>query len=233
MIPSLLSREGLDAAVSSRAETDGSRVAGAAGRPFRSRPAGDMIGLCTHTVSPKHRVASIAALEGQGIAMDTKERIENQLKLIRGISEQMLSVFTTPEEWTHRVHDRANHPLWFAGHVGSVDDFLMTAVAPERNSVPDGYREKFGMGSRPTSDPADYPPVEEVLAFWRGRRTALLEVLAGLTEEDLPKPCPEGVPEIMTDVASLFEAAVWHEAVHLGQVTVARRHLGHPPMVDR
>jgi hypothetical protein len=164
------------------------------------------------------------------MAESLKDRLESQLKLIRGISEQMLSAFQTPEQWTHQVHDEANHALWFAGHMGTVDNFMLRAVAPGQAGQPEGYQEKFGMGSRPTSDPADYPPVEEVLAFMRDRREKLLGVLAGLSEEDFAKPAPEGTPEFMPDVGSIFEAAVWHEAMHLGQVTIARRHLGHPPM---
>ncbi len=164
--------------------------------------------------------------------MMLKTRLENQLKTIRGISEQALSVFTRPEQWTHQVHDQANHALWFVGHLGTVDDFMIHGLAPERASVPQGYREKFAMGSRPSCDPAAYPPVDEVLAFMRERRETLLAVLAGLDEEALAKPAPAGVPPFVTDVASMFESAVWHEALHLGQVTVARRQLGNPPMAD-
>ena len=158
--------------------------------------------------------------------------LENQLRTIRGITEQMLAAFTTPQQWTHQVHDEANHALWFAGHMGTVDDFLVRAIAPEKASMPAGYQEKFGMGSRPTSNPANYPPVEDVLGFMRDRRETLLGVLAGLEEVDLQKPSPEGMPEFMPNVASMFGSAVWHEALHLGQVTVVRRHLGHPPMAD-
>jgi uncharacterized damage-inducible protein DinB len=164
--------------------------------------------------------------------MSLKGRLESQLKLIRGISEGMLAVFTAPEHWTHQVHDQANHALWFAGHIGTVDNFMIGHLAPEKSSLKEGYREKFGMGSRPTSNPADYPAADDVLAFMRERRQALLEVLAALDEKDLEQPAPEGLPEMISDVASLFETAVWHEALHLGQVTVARRQLGHPPMVD-
>ncbi len=41
--------------------------------------------------------------------MTLKERLANQLHVIRGISEQVLSVFTTPQQWTHQVHEQANH----------------------------------------------------------------------------------------------------------------------------
>ena len=164
--------------------------------------------------------------------IDLKERLRQQLDLIRGISEQTLSVFETPEEWTHQVHPKANHALWFAGHVGIVDNFMLSRISPEKAAEPEGYREKFGMGSRPTSDPSDYPPIEEVLAFMRERRQVVLDVLDALGDDELTMPTPEGTPEFITDVASVFQTAVWHEALHLGQVTVARRALGFAPLVD-
>ena len=162
--------------------------------------------------------------------MSLNQRLENQLNIVRGIAEQMLAAFETPEQWTLQVHDQANHALWFVGHIGTVDDFMLRMVNPEKTSVPDGYREKFGMGSQPTANPDDYPPVEEVFTYWRRQREALLATLAGLSDDDLAKPAPEGGPGFITDVASIFEAATWHEAMHLGQVTIARRALGHAPL---
>lgn len=164
--------------------------------------------------------------------MDLNARLANQLKVVRGISEALLAVFRTPEEWTHQVHPHANHALWFAGHVGTVDNFMIARLDAAKLAEPSGYRERFGMGSRPTANPADYPPAEEVVKFMRERREVLLGILEGLNEGDLQKPAPAGTPEFMRDVASIFEAAAWHEALHAGQVTVARRSLGHPPMVD-
>jgi hypothetical protein len=164
--------------------------------------------------------------------MTLKGRLETQLKLIREISERILSAFHTPEQWTYQVHGQANHALWFAGHIGTVDNFMIARLSPAQVREKAGYRERFAMGSRPTPRPADYPPPAEVLAFMRDRREALLSLLAGLSEDNLAKPSPPGVPDFMPDVASIFQGAVWHEALHAGQVTVARRALGHPPMVD-
>ncbi len=164
--------------------------------------------------------------------MDLNTRLENQLNLVRGISEGLLAVFRTPEQWTHQVHPHANHALWFAGHVGTVDNFMIARLDAAKVAERTGYRERFGMGSRPTANPADYPPPEEVLQFMRERREVLLDILRELSEEELQKPAPPGTPEFMRDVASIFEAAAWHEALHAGQVTIARRSLGHPPMVD-
>ena len=41
-------------------------------------------------------------------------------------------------------------------------------------------------------------------------------------------PCAKELP----DFAAVFETAIWHEGLHCGQITVARRALGFPPLVD-
>jgi len=148
------------------------------------------------------------------------------------VTETFLSAFKTPEQWTLQVHDQANPALWVAGHLGTVDNFMISLLAPEKAVANQEYQAKFGMGSRPTSNPDDYPEVGAVLDFMRERRSVVLEILAGMSEEGMSQPPPKGTPPIMPDVGSIFEMAVWHEALHAGQITVARRALGHPPLAD-
>jgi hypothetical protein len=92
-----------------------------------------------------------------------------------------------------------------------------------------GFAEKFGVGSRPTSEPSDYPPVADVLAFMRDRRAVLLDIFDSLSEEDFAKLTPEGTPSFLADIGSVFETAVWHEGLHSGQLSVTRRSLGFDP----
>ncbi len=162
--------------------------------------------------------------------MSATKRLEARLQGAREFTEQLLSKFNTPEEWTHQVHPKANHALWFAGHMGFADNFFVSLVDPGKAVEKEGYGETFGMGSQPTNNPDDYPSVEDVLAFMRNRREALLGVLADLSDDDLAKPTPEGAPDFLSDVASIFEMAVWHEGIHAGQATVAHRSLGNAPM---
>ena len=113
--------------------------------------------------------------------MNHKDRLKSWLEQSRQTSEQMLASFKTPQEWTHQVHPTANHALWFAGHMSQTDNFIVGIVAPDRKAeVPAGFKEKFGMGSKPTSNPADYPPAEDVLRYFRDRRQALFAELNGL-----------------------------------------------------
>jgi uncharacterized damage-inducible protein DinB len=164
--------------------------------------------------------------------MQVTSVFQRQLATARETSERYLEDFKTPEQWTYQVHDKANHALWFAGHMGQTDNFLISLIAPEKAAAKEGWSEKFGMGSRPTNNPEDYPPVVEVLDYMRDRRRVVMDILAGLAEEDLDRPTPDGAPDFLATVRQVFELAVWHEGIHVGQLTVARRALGHPPLVD-
>ena len=159
-----------------------------------------------------------------------KQRLRRQLVNARQMSERLLKDFKSPEHWTMQVHAGCNHALWFAGHMGYADNFFVSVVAPELATKRPDVDQKFGMGSQPTNQPAEYPPAETVLAFMRERRQTLLDVLDKLTDEDLARPTPEGSPDFLADLASVFEMAIWHEGMHSGQLTVVRRAIGHSPV---
>ncbi len=162
--------------------------------------------------------------------MSLKERLKRQLLAARQTSEGFLSDFKTPEQWVKQVHCEANHALWFAGHMGIVDNFFISVVAPDKAKKEPDMETRFGMGSHPTDRVADYPSVDSVLAFMRERRATLLQVLDEMTDADLATPTPKGTPEFLSDIGSVFETAVWHEGLHSGQLSVTRRALGHKPM---
>ncbi|MEX0866685.1 MAG: DinB family protein [Pirellulales bacterium] len=163
--------------------------------------------------------------------MALKERLRRQLESARQLTDGYLQSLTRPEEWTHQVHPRANHPLWIMGHLAQTDNFLVSLVAPEKALPLPQYQECFGMGSQPTDDLAAYPPVAEVQQTFRERRAAMLELLESITEEDLAAPLPAGTPDFLSDKGSAFEMAVWHEGMHSGQLSVARRSLGYDPLM--
>lgn len=162
--------------------------------------------------------------------MNAKASLKRALKQVRGVSEELLATFDSGTDWTYQVFPGANHALWFAGHMAVVDNHFIAAIDPSRARPLPEFDRAFGKGSRPTNRPEDYPPVDDVLAAMRERRRAFLDLLAGLSDEQLSGPPQPGSPEFMRDVASVFELAVWHEGLHAGQVSVARRALGHGPV---
>lgn len=108
---------------------------------------------------------------------------------------------------------------------------------PSTAHKPAGWDELFWSGSKPTSDSDRYPAESEVLAYFRERRENFLAVLEELSDDELQAPAPAagerspiaGAPNI----GHLFLFAGQHEAMHMGQLTVANRGLGHPPFIGR
>lgn len=162
--------------------------------------------------------------------MDLKQRLQRQLASARQMTEKLLSSLKSPAEWTHQVHPRANHPLWIMGHLAGTDNFLLTLMDPSQGRTLENYQQCFGIGSQPTSDITHYPPLEEVREYFHERRATLLAALDATTEAGLADPLPEGTPEFLSDRGSAFEMAVWHEGMHSGQLSVARRSLGYEPL---
>lgn len=163
--------------------------------------------------------------------MELKERFKQQLIHARTMSERMLADFKTPEQWTHQVQPGANHALWFAGHMASSDNFFISILAAKRAKDMCEHNRLFGVGSQPVNDPSLYPAPEQVLAEMHERRQVLLDILDSLSEADFAQKTPEGTPDFLGDIAAVFETAIWHEGVHTGQLSIARRAIGCGPVM--
>lgn len=163
--------------------------------------------------------------------MTTLQRLILGIDNARKFSVGLLSSFKTREEWTHQLFPGANHALWFAGHMANVDNSFLKRVVPEQGVERPEYVELFGRGSKPSPNPGDYPPPEEVMAFFRERRQRLSAALSDFTENDLAKPLPHGFPPFIPDFGQFFAFLAWHEGLHAGQISMVRRALGHPPIV--
>ncbi|MCC9608801.1 DinB family protein [Blastopirellula sp. JC732] len=162
--------------------------------------------------------------------MTPKERLRKRLIAAREFTERLLQDFHTPEEWTQQVCHQTNHALWIAGHLALMDNFFLSQIAPDKAEPRDEYQLLFGVGSHPVADPDQYPAAEEVLAYLRQRRAALMAAFDEITEEGMSAAAPAGSPDFLNDVGAVFETAVWHEGMHTGQLSVVRRSLGHEPI---
>ncbi len=166
--------------------------------------------------------------------MKLAQRLLLQLQFGRNFFDLLLADFKTPEQWTHQVCPGGNHALWIVGHLANSDNAIVGMIAPEKKVEGPAFTAKFRAGTQPTGNPSDYPPAEEVLAYWRERRQALASVVEGLTDADLEKPLPQGSPLAarLPDAGGLVSFISFHEGMHAGQLTMARRALGFKPVVD-
>lgn len=162
--------------------------------------------------------------------MNLAERIVAQWTIVRDMSENLLADFETPEQWTRQLAPGTNHALWFAGHMSMADNSIIGMIDADRTKPMEEWNSAFNMGSQPTNNPDDYPPPAEVLDQMRERRGVLLELLLGLSDEQLTAPSNAFESMGQKDLGGLLEMMVWHEALHAGQISSIRRSLGHDPI---
>ena len=160
------------------------------------------------------------------------ERLKHQLEAARAFTSRILEDFRRPQDWVAQVCNQSNHALWFVGHMATTDNFFISLLAPEKAEPRAHYQELFALGSTPSPNLEDYPPVDEVRAYMDERRQTLLQILDRLSDAEMATKTPEGTPDFLADYGQVFETAIWHEGLHSGQLTMVRRSLGHKPTMQ-
>ena len=122
-----------------------------------------------------------------------------------------------------------NHPTWIAGHLVYAEANLTSHILFGQENPLIGWKELFGRGSEPSSEPEKYPPLKDLLAQWDEVRAGTLKILDTLSDEDLDQPSanpPEGREEFFGTYGKVFSAIALHTLMHRGQVADARRAAG-------
>ncbi len=148
-------------------------------------------------------------------------------------SRQALTGFldTIPEDkWCHQAVDGCNHPMWIVGHLAWTDDYFLQKLGGKLSALPADWGEKFGMGSAPSSDAGSYPPVSQIREQFNNLRETVLTWYGGLSEEQLSASLPEELAGFAPNHASWAGTVAWHEGMHAGQLTFARKSLGMTPV---
>jgi uncharacterized damage-inducible protein DinB len=166
--------------------------------------------------------------------MDFRDHARYAMIAQRTFTERLLEAFTTRDDFLYQSHPQANHALWIVAHLALADNFFAARFRPEVGRKPDGWDQLFWFGSQLQTDPSVYPDHAEALAYLRDRREVLMKVFDEVTDDELLAPAPvagersplAGAPNI--GHAFLFVSR--HEAIHGGQLTVARRGLGNAPL---
>jgi uncharacterized damage-inducible protein DinB len=183
-------------------------------------------------LSPKY--ASSTGPPSAPLLLDLKAHAFSSLYLARRLTRSMLEDFNTLHDWFYQAHASANHALWIVGHLGLADNAFASKFRPMRGNQPEGWKELFWSGSQPLSTPELYPPIDEVLAYFDDRRETLLQVLKEMSSEELSSPAPPAEAQSpiagAPNIGQVFFFIAYHEGLHCGQLSVARRGLGHVPV---
>jgi hypothetical protein len=124
-----------------------------------------------------------------------------------------------------------NHPMWVLGHLAWSEGDIIQRCMLGRPSPLGRWKDLFGMGSEPSTDPSRYPAFDEVLTEFKKLRAETLKVLGELTDDDLDQPskgCPPEMQQFLGTFGQCFLIAVANTMNHRGQVADARRAAGRP-----
>lgn len=134
------------------------------------------------------------------------------------------------DAWMHVPVPDGNHATWIAGHLAWEDDNILSSLVEGRGSkLAQPWHHRFAQGSKPTSDPDDYPGQGEIRAALDAFREELIGFFSASIDR-LAEPLPEGMHAFARDLAALMPALACHEMVHVGQLTVIRKSLQLPPV---
>lgn len=120
-----------------------------------------------------------------------------------------------------------NHPAWTLSHLNAYAGVLLSMLDDPSVPTADAEMERFGYGTTPVPNPAEYATKPELLDRFRERNARLAEVVAEKYAAYFPRPAPEKFqPHSPTIGHIAITLLVAHPPDHLGQLRLWRRAAG-------
>jgi hypothetical protein len=146
----------------------------------------------------------------------------------RGALERLYSDFPH-DKLCYQPFPGANHAMWTMGHLATADEYFLQKVGNRPVTCFNELQGAFFMKSSPTPNMKDYPPFEELTAYFRDARERLLSYFGSLSPTQLTEPLGGDSRSFAPDRGTLMRSIAWHEGVHTGQLAVIRKSLGLTP----
>ncbi|MEM9066647.1 MAG: DinB family protein [Planctomycetota bacterium] len=151
------------------------------------------------------------------------------MEFARGITDMLLSTLE-PDHWFKPPCPNANHAGWIVGHLALTDQAFFSALGGGQPLVPEAWDGLFGGKSVAHPDASKFPPIEELKAALAATRERTVEWLRSLSEAELLEPIEGDLAQFAKTRAHLMGTLAFHEGMHVGQLSVARRAMGMPPV---
>jgi hypothetical protein len=125
-----------------------------------------------------------------------------------------------------------NHAAWLIGHLATTSTFV-AGLLGAKAAVPAEWEKLFGYGSKPASDPNEYPAKAELLRALEASHGTVAAAVRKLPTARWSDPFP--MAEMRSFVPTLGDGVVFllttHEGMHLGQLSAWRRAQGLPSVM--
>lgn len=122
-----------------------------------------------------------------------------------------------------------SHPLWLLGHLTMSMDMLVGSWVLNRDmSIPAQWGQTFGPtqfgGKAITTNPADYPSWDEVLAAYKKTGEGVVAAIRALTDDQINGEALGGMPDQFRKQFGNCEASLRsmaaHDSHHRGQMSL-------------
>lgn len=119
-----------------------------------------------------------------------------------------------------------NNIAWITGHLFSTRHMLATVLGiTDREPFPELFERGKGI-----QENIQYPSMEELTAGWDEFGIKIITRLENISEEDLQAEAPVQTPISENTLRGFITFICHHEAYHIGQLSLARRHFGYESM---
>lgn len=159
------------------------------------------------------------------------EQVEVLAKMYKTAVESVKEVAEkVPEDKRlHQIAEGKSHPLWHMGHLTWAHDLIInrwflggeSVVSAEYAGV---FAPEIMKGKTPTANASDYPTWDEVMDSYSNACAKTIELIQGLSDEDLPGELKGDVPDqARSFFGKLGDSLIGmglHEAHHRGQIAL-------------
>lgn len=137
-------------------------------------------------------------------------------------------------DWFRMPQEGVTHVAWQVGHLAFAQYRLglerIRGVRPDDEKlIPRAFLERFGRDSRPSGEPAAYPPIDDIRRVFDAVHQQVRKEIAALPAEVLDQ-APDSPHRRFTDKRGSLLWCAEHEMLHAGQIGLLRRLLGMQPI---
>jgi uncharacterized damage-inducible protein DinB len=159
--------------------------------------------------------------------MNAIERARGLTSVLQLNDEVLMAALTdmTDDQARRRLREAGPSVAWNIGHMLQHRHQIGAALGC------DGTGFDLTRYARSATDGADYPTVREFKSAWRDYSARMQSAVHQLDPDALAGPAPMRVPHAEQTLLAALRFVVWHEGLHLGQVSMLRSHHGLTPTV--
>jgi uncharacterized damage-inducible protein DinB len=159
--------------------------------------------------------------------MKATERAQGLTNVLTFNDDMLMTALTdiTDDLARRRLRDGGPSIAWIVGHMLHHRNQIAAAIGCAGPAID---LTRFAGGA---TDGGGYPAVNQLQTAWAEFSGRLVPAVNALSDEGLSAPTPIALPHGEQSLLDAVRFVVWHETLHLGQLSMLRSHHGLTPLV--